>query len=104
MGANVQVALISIIGILITTLGAVLVALIQSRKATTPPDDEPWDERDILQRMWELISETHTQERTIEELRGNVSALSVENTRLKEEIVLLHRKLREKIEGDEHGG
>ena len=104
MSPSVQVALISIIGILITTLGAVLVAFIQAKKPTSPPEDEPWDERDILQRMWELITETHTQEKTIEELRGNVSALSVENTRLKEEIVLLHRKLREKIEGDESGG
>lgn len=89
MDPTVQVALVSILGILITTSGVVVVALINNRRertgAASAGVEAGLDEKDVLGRMLALITENETLKATNEGLKRQVALLVEENFALREE-------------------
>lgn len=78
MDANVQVAVATVVGTLITTLGVVAVALINSRRSRDD-DSSPQDNDEVLELVQALVRENARKEQTIVRLRA-------ENSRLKAQI------------------
>lgn len=75
MDANVQVAVATVLSAAITTLGVIVVALINRRK-TQREEEEPKDSSEILELVQSLVRENARKEGTIDRLRQ-------ENARLK---------------------
>jgi hypothetical protein len=86
---NVQVALVSVIATLITTLGVISVAVINNRKerakAADAGVDAGLDEGDVLKRMLALIAENERKETSITELKIAKQDLEEENRMLRAE-------------------
>lgn len=101
MDPNVQVAFVTVLGVLISTSGVVAAAIINNQreraKAASAGVDAALDEKDILQRVVSLIAENDRKEATIRELKGDVRVLEEEIRMLKAENVNLMLKIR-------HGG
>ena len=89
MDPNVQVAIATVIGTAITTLGIVVVALINSRRGGDK--DESEDKKDEtapdnnLKLIEALVMENARKESTIVRLTDRVSVLEAENAQLKAE-------------------
>lgn len=73
MDPNIQVAFISVLATLITTMGVVAVAIINNRKerdgAATAGVEAALDERDVLERLLSLIAENERKEAEIQSLK-----------------------------------
>lgn len=86
MDTNLQVAFVSVLATLITTSGVVAVAIINNRKerssAAEAGVEAGLDEKDILQRMLSLISESERKDIQILALQKQIKALRAENTSL----------------------
>ena len=93
MDPNLQVAFVSVLATLITTSGVVAVAFISNRRDKKDADDseveDGLDERDVLERLFILISENERKENTITRLRRQVEFLRQENGQLKVDISAL---------------
>jgi hypothetical protein len=87
---NVQVALVSVIATMITTLGVVSVAVINNRKerdnAASAGVDAGLDEKDILERLLSLISENESKEKQIAALENENRLLKMANQELHAEL------------------
>lgn len=90
MDPNVQVAYVSIIATTITTLGVIVVAMINNRKervkAASAGVEAGLDEKDVLGRMLALISENERKEQTITDLRAKVHVLTTDNRELRAQL------------------
>lgn len=97
MDPNVQVALVSVLGVTITTIGVVVVAVINNRReranSASAGVDAGLDERHVLTRVISLIAENDRKEGTITRLRERESALEEEVRMLKAENANLILKL-----------
>lgn len=93
MDPNLQVALVSVMATLITTLGVVVVAVINNRKERTTAAsagvEAGLDEKDVLERMLSLISENERKEGSIGRLKGENEVLTEENRGFRAENTLL---------------
>lgn len=73
MDPNVQVAFVSVLSTLITTIGVIFVAVKNSQKERTKAAEAGveagLDEKDVLGRMLSLIAENERKEKTIVDLR-----------------------------------
>lgn len=74
MDPNVQVAVATVIGTTITTLGVIAVAFINTRRSKTS-EDPPKDNNDILELVQSLVRENARKEATITRLRAQVATL-----------------------------
>lgn len=94
MDPNIQVAFVSVLATLITTIGVVAVAIINNRKerdgAATAGVEAALDERDILERLLALVSENERKESEIQSLKAQavirderIGELMRENTMLR---------------------
>lgn len=87
MDPNVQTALVSVLGVTITTVGVVLAAKINNQKerqnAASAGVDAGLDEKDVLSRMLSLISEVERKELEIVSLKEEIRMLKKEVARLK---------------------
>lgn len=87
MDPNVQVAFVSVLATGITTIGVVIVAVINNRKergkAASAGVEAGLDEKDILGRMLALINENERKEQAITELKKLVKELRLENRALR---------------------
>lgn len=83
MDPNIQVAFVSVLATLVTTIGVVAVAVINNRRerqgAASAGVEAGLDERDILGRMLALISENERKEKQITELKKDLRAVRAEN-------------------------
>lgn len=89
---NVQVALVSVFATSITTLGVIVVAMINNRKERVKSASAGVeagvgiDERDILEQMLSLVAENQRKEETITDLRKKVKRLTETNTELRAQL------------------
>ena len=87
MDPNIQVAFISVLATLITTIGVIVVAVINNRKerggAASAGVDKALDEKDVLGRMLSLITENERKESEIQALKDDNKRLRAENTFLR---------------------
>lgn len=74
MDPNVQVAVATVIGTTITTLGVIAVAFINTRRGKTS-EETPKDNNDVLELVQSLVRENARKEATITRLRKQVAAL-----------------------------
>ena len=90
MDPNVQVALISVFATTITTLGIIMVAVINNRKERTKAAnagvEAGLDERDILEKMLSLIDENQRKEATITSLRKQLREARAREADLREQM------------------
>lgn len=104
MDPNIQVAFISVLATIVTTVGVVCVAVINNRKerdgAASAGVEAGLDERDILGRMLSLISENERKEKHITELQTDKKDLQKECRELRAE----NKILRHQLEGQEEEG
>jgi len=88
MDPNVQVALVGVFATLITTVGVVVVAVINNKKergkAASAGVEAGLDEKDVLERMLSLIAENERKEATITRLRKEVRELKTQLPEKKE--------------------
>lgn len=93
MDPNVQVALVSVLATTVTTLGVVMVAVINNRReragAASAGVEAGLDERDVLDRMLSLIAENDRKEETITALRKKNREATAEKHALEKEIRML---------------
>lgn len=79
MDPNVQVALVSVIATLITTLGVISVAVINNRKerdnSASAGVESGMDREDLFDRMLSLIDENNRKENIIKALRREIRQL-----------------------------
>lgn len=84
---TVQVAVVSVFATGITTLGIILVAVINNRKersnAANAGVESALDKTEVLTRMLSLISENERKEAIISSLRTKIELLELENSELK---------------------
>lgn len=87
---NVQVALVSIIATSITTLGVILVAVINNRRERARSAhagvEVGLNDKDILQRLLALIAENERKEQTIVSLNEKIRKLTAENRSLRAQL------------------
>lgn len=104
MDPNIQVAFISVLATIVTTVGVVAVAMINNRReragAASAGDEAGLDERDILGRMLSLITENERKEKHISELQEDKKELQKECRELRAE----NKILRGQLAGEEHEG
>lgn len=104
MDPNIQVAFISVLATIVTTVGVVTVAVLNNRKerdgAASAGVEAGLDERDILGRMLSLIAENERKEKHITELQADKKELQKENRELRAE----NKILRGQIPGEEDEG
>ncbi len=104
MDPNIQVAFISVLATIVTTVGVVAVAIINNRKerdgAASAGVEAGLDERDILGRMLSLIAENERKEKHITDLQADKKELQRENRELRAE----NKILRGQIPGAEGEG
>jgi cell division protein FtsB len=104
MDPNIQVAFISVLATIVTTVGVVTVAVLNNRKerdgAASAGVEAGLDERDILGRMLSLIAENERKEKHITELQADKKDLQKENRELRAE----NKILRGQIPGEEDEG
>lgn len=79
---NVQVAFVTVIATTISTLGVIVVAIINNRKeraqAASAGVEAGLDEQDVLKRMLELLAENGRKEATITSLKAQIRSLKAE--------------------------
>lgn len=77
MDPNIQVAFISVLATLITTMGVIAVAVINNRReregAATAGVEAALDERDVLERLLSLIAENERKEAEIQSLKNEAT-------------------------------
>jgi hypothetical protein len=104
MDPNIQVAFISVLATIVTTVGVVAVAVLNNRKerdgAASAGVEAGLDERDILGRMLSLIAENERKEKHITELQVDKRELQKECRELRAE----NKILRGQISGEEDEG
>lgn len=85
MDPNIQVAFISVLATMITTIGVVAVAIINNRKeragAASAGVEAALDERDVLERLLSLVAENERKESEITSLKVQAKA---RNERIRE--------------------
>lgn len=90
MDPNVQVALVSVIATMITTIGVVVVAVINNRKergnAASAGVEAGLEESVVLERMFSLVEENSRKETTIKELREQNTKLRSDNNALRAQL------------------
>lgn len=77
MDPNVQVAIATVIGTMVTTLGVVIVALINVRRNDKKDDDPPTDD-DTHELVKALLRENIGHERTIAEQKIEIADLKAQ--------------------------
>lgn len=104
MDPNIQVAFISVLATIVTTVGVVSVAIINNRKerdgAASAGVEAGLDERDILGRMLSLIAENERKEKHITELQADKKDLQRECRELRAENKILRNQIEPEKEGD----
>lgn len=97
MDPNIQVAFISVLATIVTTVGVVAVAVINNRRerdgAASAGVEAGLDERDILGRMLSLISENERKEKHISELQQEKKELQKECRELRAENKILRAQV-----------
>lgn len=97
MDPNIQVAFISVLATIVTTVGVVSVAIINNRRerdgAASAGVEAGLDERDILGRMLSLISENERKEKHIAELQADKKELQKECRELRAENKILRGQI-----------
>jgi len=89
MDPNVQVALVSVIATTITTLGVVMVAVINNRKERTKAANagvEAGLDEELLEHLLALIDENNRKEATITTLRGQLRESRAREADLREQL------------------
>lgn len=90
MDPNVQVALVSFMGVVVATSGVVIAAMINTRKNTAKAEaagiSSHEDGDELLERMLYLVRETNRKEVTIKGLRKKVRNLESTVQRLEAEV------------------
>lgn len=90
MDPNVQVALISVFATTITTLGVVMVAVINNRKERTKAAsagvEAGLDEGEVLEKLLNLMDENRRKEATIVSLRARAKKAETENADLRAQL------------------
>lgn len=89
MDPNVQVALVSVIATTITTLGVVMVAVINNRKERTKAANagvEAGLDEELLEHLLELIDENNRKEATITTLRRQLRESRAREADLREQL------------------
>lgn len=90
MDPNVQVALVSVIATTITTLGVVMVAVINNRKERTKAANAGveacLDEGEVLEKLLALIDENNRKEATITTLRRQLRESRAREADLREQL------------------
>ena len=104
MDPNIQVAFISVLATIVTTVGVVTVAMINNRRerdgAASAGVEAGLDERDILGHMMSLIDENERKEKHITELQQDKKELQKENRELRAENKILRGQLRREEDVD----
>ncbi len=88
MDPNVQVALVSFLGVIVATTGVVLTAMINNRrreeKESSDESDEVWNQTEMLARCFTLVSELQRKEVVIQTQGAIIEKLRAELAQYKQ--------------------